>query len=150
MDLSVHYSSETDVWATPQAFYDELNTEFKFVLDPCSSQRNNKTPTYYAIDHSNPARRNGLEADWATEAKQLGGAVFMNPPYGRAIGNWVAKAAATASQGVTVVCLLPARTDTRWFHDHCIKHECRFIKGRLKFGNAKNSAPFPSVVVIMR
>jgi len=74
----------------------------------------------------------------------------MNPPYGREIGKWVKKAYESAQSGATVVCLVPARTDTAWWHDYCAKGEIRFVRGRLKFGGSKNSAPFPSAVVIFR
>ena len=147
---SVHFSSATDDWATPQETFDELDAEFGFVLDPCASSTNHKCNSWYGLDHPDPQRRNGLSADWATEARLLGGPVFMNPPYGRKIANWVEKANLTASAGTTVVCLVPSRTDTRWFHSHCIGNELRFLKGRLKFGNSVNSAPFPSLVVVMR
>jgi hypothetical protein len=80
---------------------------------------------------------------------QGGGAVWLNPPYGRAIKEFVAKADAESKKGITVVCLVPARTDTNWWWDSCIHHEVRFIKGRLKFGGQKNSAPFPSAVIVM-
>lgn len=143
-------SSATDDWATPQATFDELNQEFGFVLDPCASSTNRKCSEWFGLDHPNPLLRDGLKQDWATVADSLGGAVFMNPPYGRDINTWVAKASEEAAKGITVVCLLPARTDTRWFHKYCIHHECRFIKGRLKFGAATASAPFPSVIVVMR
>lgn len=74
----------------------------------------------------------------------------MNPPYGREIGAWMKKADEAAMSGTTVVCLVPARTDTKWWHEHAIHHEVRFIRGRLKFGDAKSNAPFPSAVVVMR
>ncbi|MGD7664880.1 DNA N-6-adenine-methyltransferase [Brevibacillus laterosporus] len=73
---------------------------------------------------------------------------WMNPPYGKEIGKWVKKAFEEASKGATVVCLLPARTDTKWWHEYCMKGEIRLVKGRLKFGDSNNSAPFPSAVII--
>ena len=137
--MNVHFSSKTDNWATPQDFFDELDEEFQFTLDPCASPDNAKCEKYFTKEE------NGLIQSWAGET------VFMNPPYGRAIKDWVKKAYDESKQGATVVCLLPARTDTRWFHDYIYeKAEIRFIKGRLKFGGAKNSAPFPSMVVIFR
>lgn len=146
------FSSATDDWPTPQALYDALDAEFGFALDPCSSVANHKAPLFYAKDHPDPARQNGLEGDWAADALAAAGAVFMNPPYGRGIGPWMAKAAATARAGATVVCLVPARTDTAWFHDHVVAEgaEVRFIRGRVKFGAATTGAPFASLLVIYR
>lgn len=148
----VHFSSASDEWATPQDFFDELNAEFGFVLDVCANRGNAKCASFIPAD--------SLQQDWATIAAALApGPVWMNPPYGRGIGAWVAKAAATARAGVPVVALLPARTDTRWFHEHiwdAARHspregvEVRLIRGRLKFGGSKNSAPFPSAVVVFR
>lgn len=146
-------SSATDDWATPRAFYDLLDAEFGFGLDVCASTGNHKAPAWYGLDHPDPSRRNGLEHDWAAEAARLGGVpCWMNPPYGRSIGDWMRKAAAAAAAGATVVCLVPARTDTAWMWDTCFTpgHEVRFVRGRLKFGTATTAAPFPSAVVIMR
>lgn len=132
---AVHFSSKTDLWSTPQDFYDKLDAEFGFTLDPCSTEQNAKCNKYFT------KKDDGLRQNWDNEV------VFMNPPYGREIKHWVKKA--SEAKGGVVVCLLPARTDTRWFHDYIYnKAETRFIKGRLKFGDAKNSAPFPSMVVI--
>lgn len=134
--MNVHFSSETDMWATPQDTFDKLNQEFDFNLDPCATPENAKCQEFFTKS------QNGLEQDWS------GKRVFMNPPYGRVIGDWVKKA---AGGGALVVCLLPARTDTKWFHNYIYgKAEIRFLKGRLKFGGSKNSAPFPSMVVIFR
>jgi phage N-6-adenine-methyltransferase len=135
---SVHFSSASDNWATPQYIFNELDKEFNFVLDPCSSAENAKCEKHYTIEDD------GLKQDWGI------GAVFMNPPYGREIRVWMDKANDAAKKGATVVCLVPARTDTRWWHDCAIQHEVRFIKGRLKFGGHKNNAPFPSAIVIVR
>lgn len=133
-------SSNTDQWATPQSFFDELNKEFNFGLDLCADDTNHKCKTYFNT------YTDGLSIDWA-EHTHLG-AFWMNPPYGREIGKWVKKA---AESNCLIVGLLPARTDTKWFHDYIYgKAEIRFIKGRLKFGDAKNSAPFPSMLVIWR
>lgn len=136
-DVNVHFSSKTDLWSTPQDFYDKLNGEFNFTLDPCATDDNHKTAKYFTI------KDDGLKQDWSNDI------VFMNPPYGREIGKWVKKA---SESNTTVVCLVPSRTDTRWWHDYVIGGgaEVRFIKGRLKFGNSKNSAPFPSAVVIFK
>lgn len=136
--MNVHFSSKTDEWATPQAMFDSLNREFHFTLDVCATKQNAKCGQYFTREEQ------GLAQQWR-------GTCWMNPPYGREIGKWVAKAANTAWSGLgTVVCLLPARTDTRWWHEYCAKAELRFIRGRLKFGTSKNSAPFPSAIVIFR
>lgn len=136
---SALFSSANDVWETPQEFFDELNEEFHFTLDPCALPTNAKCEKYFTPTD------NGLIQDWGGEK------VFCNPPYGRAIYNWVRKCSEEArKKNTTVVALIPARTDTRYFHKfiyHKAK-EIRFIRGRLKFGGAKNSAPFPSMVVI--
>ena len=133
------FSSKTDLWATPQDFFDELNAEFHFTLDPCATPENAKCAKYFT------AEDDGLKQDWQ------GHTVFCNPPYGRAIKDWVKKCHIEAQKtNTTVVMLIPARTDTAYFHDY-IYHkarEVRFIRGRLKFGNATNSAPFPSMVVV--
>jgi len=137
MNSAVHFSSATDLWSTPQDFYDELNKEFNFTLDPCATNDNAKCAKYFTVEDD------GLSQSWDGEV------VFMNPPYGRVIGDWMKKASESAA---TVVCLVPARTDTRWWHDYVIggDAEVRFIKGRLKFGGQKNSAPFPSAIVIFK
>ncbi|MCD9024343.1 phage N-6-adenine-methyltransferase [Cohnella sp. NL03-T5] len=133
------FSSETDLWATPQSFYDELNAEFHFTLDPCSNGDNAKCERFFTREDD------GLAQNWS------GNVVFMNPPYGRGIGEWMRKAYAESRNGATVVCLVPARTDTRWFHEYVYgKAEIRFVRGRLKFGEATNSAPFPSMIVVYR
>ena len=115
----------------------------------CSATDDWPTP-YYGLDHADPSRRDGLAGDWAADATELGGSAWCNAPYARGVGAWVAKAAATAAAGVTVVALLPARTDTAWFHDHVLAHgaEVRYVRGRLKFGEATSSAPFANLVVI--
>lgn len=136
MKTDLMFSSKTPEWATPQDLFDELNKEFNFTLDPCATKENAKCKKYYTKEDD------GLSKDWYGET------VFMNPPYGREIGKWVKKAALSAT---TVVCLLPARTDTKWFHLYINNvAEIRFIKGRLKFGDSKNSAPFPSMIVIYK
>jgi len=134
--MNVHFSSSTDLWSTPQDFYDKLNKEFHFTLDPCSTDDNHKCDKYFTL------KDDGLSQDWSKDT------VFMNPPYGRGIGDWIKKA---SESNTTVVCLLPARTDTQWFHNYIYnKADMKFIKGRLKFGNSKNSAPFPSMIVIFK
>lgn len=128
------FSSATDLWATPQGFFEELDREFHFTLDACALPENAKCEKYYTPE------QNGLAQPW-------GGVVWCNPPYGREIGKWVEKAATCGAP--IVVMLLPARTDAKWFHTFIYgKAEIRFLQGRLKFGNAKNSAPFPSMVVV--
>lgn len=132
--MSVHFSSATDEWATPPGFAEKYGP---FDLDPAATAENAKAPKYYTRAEC------GLTRDWGT------GRVWLNPPYGRTIGKWVAKAVEAADKGATVVCLLPARTDTRWWHDCVIPFgKVEFLKGRLKFGGAKNSAPFPSALVV--
>lgn len=132
------FSSATNEWATPQDFYNILNKEFNFTLDPCATRQNAKCNKYFTIDD------NGLEQDWSNDI------VFMNPPYGREIKNWVEKAYKESVKGAVVVCLIPARTDTRYWHNWIFNKasEIRFVKGRLKFGGEKNSAPFPSAVIV--
>lgn len=133
------FSSDNEVWSTPQFFYDELNKEFGFNLDPCANSENAKCDKYFTKE------QNGLIQDWG------GYTVFCNPPYGRKISDWVEKCYKEAQKpNTSVVMLIPARTDTKYFHEfiyHKVE-EIRFIKGRLKFGDSKNSAPFPSMVVI--
>lgn len=133
-------TSNTCMWETPQDFFDKLNDEFHFTLDVCAIESNAKCSNYFTPEID------GLKQDW----NKYGGVCWMNPPYGREIIHWVKKAYETSIQGTTVVCLLPSRTDTKWWHEYCMKGEVRFIKGRLKFGGSKNSAPFPSAVVIFR
>jgi phage N-6-adenine-methyltransferase len=132
------YTSVTGEWATPQDLFDRLNEQYgPFTLDPCSSDFNAK-----CFDHFTEVE-DGLAQPWS-------GNVFMNPPYGRQIVKWVAKAWESAKGGAQVCCLLPARTDTAWWHDYCAKGHVEFIRGRVKFGGAKGSAPFPSAVVVFR
>jgi site-specific DNA-methyltransferase (adenine-specific) len=137
--LGVHFSSQTPEWPTPQWLFDALDKEFGFTLDPCSTHTNAKCAKHYTRED------NGLLKSWSDEV------VFMNPPYGDAIANWMAKAhGAAMHEGATVVCLVPSRTDTAWWHRFSMKHEIRFLRGRLKFGDGKNSAPFPSAIIVMR
>ena len=132
------FSSNTDLWSTPKDFYDKLNKVFRFGLDVCALPENAKCQNYFTPDI------NGLDQEW-------NGVCWMNPPYGREISAWVEKAYRSAKKnGATVVCLLPARVDTRWWHDYCAKGEVTFIKGRLKFGGSANSAPFPNAIVVFR
>ena len=138
-NLKALYTSNTDEWATPQEFFDKLNAEFHFTLDPCALPTNAKCAKYYT------PQDNGLSQNWGGEI------VFCNPPYGRAIYDWVRKCSEESKKpNTTIVALIPARTDTRYFHEYIYNkaREVRFVRGRLKFGNSKNSAPFPSMVVV--
>ena len=133
------FSSRSNEWPTPQDFYDKLNAEFSFTLDPCATHENAKCPAYFT------QQQNGLAQDWGKHT------VFCNPPYGRVIGDWARKAYEASMVGATVVLLIPSRTDTAYFHDWIYgKAEVRFVRGRLKFGGSKNSAPFPSMVAVFR
>lgn len=137
MNTDVMFSSQSDMWETPQDLFDKLNDEFHFNLDVCAIASNAKCAAFYSPE------QNGLIQPWH-------GRCWCNPPYGRQVGKWVKKAYDTAYvDGNLVVMLLPARTDTKWFHEYIYgKAEIRFLKGRLKFGGSKNSAPFPSMIVI--
>lgn len=131
-------TSNKDDWETPQALFEKLNKKYNFTLDPCANDLNHKCDKYYTV------KEDGLKQDWTGET------VFCNPPYGRNINAWVKKCA-EESKHATVVMLIPARTDTSYFHDYIYnKAEIEFIRGRLKFevgGVPGNSAPFPSMIV---
>lgn len=136
MRTDVMFSSKTTEWATPQWIFDMLNEKHHFTLDPCATPENAKCDKFYT------EQDNGLLQPWG------GNCVFCNPPYGREIGKWVRKGYTEAqTKNTKVVMLLPARTDTKWFHDYCVKGKIEFIRGRLKFGESNQSAPFPSMVV---
>lgn len=125
-NIRVHFSSITDNWSTPKEVYENLNKEFLFNFDPCPL-----------------GGTNGLNVDWGTST-------FCNPPYSN-IKEWIKYGYIQSLSKRTVVFLIPSRTDTRWWHEYVMKaSEIRFIKGRLKFGNAKNSAPFPSCIVVFK
>jgi phage N-6-adenine-methyltransferase len=143
-------TSLDDTWTTPRDFFDKLNAEFNFGLDAAALQNSTLVPdNWYGPDHPDPAARDALRIDWNHNSR--GRPIWLNPPYGRVIKDWMRKASEVASGGGTVVCLVPARTDTAWWHDYCINaYEIRYIRGRLKFGGQKNSAPFPSAVVVMK
>ena len=142
-------SSSSDTWTTPKYFFDTLNNEFHFGLDAAALSTSTLVPeNWYGPDHPKLDRRDAFAREWAVDAGSK--PIWLNPPYGRAISNWMLKANLTKVSGGVVVCLVPARTDTHWWHNYCLHHEIRFIRGRLKFGDGKNSAPFPSAVVIMR
>lgn len=135
----VMFSSKHGDWSTPQDFFDKLGWQFgPFTLDPCATADNTKCDIFYTEEND------GLKQDWS------GHTVFVNPPYGRGIDRWIEKGFAAGKEADTrVVMLIPARTDTRYWHDYVMKAaKVYFIKGRLKFGNHTNSAPFPSAVVV--
>ena len=135
-------SSKNMCWCTPQDFFDKLNAEFNFVLDPAATEATAKCPLFYTPEVD------GLAQSW-----DRGGAVFCNPPYGREIGKWVKKAFDEARGGFPIVLLIPARTDTAYFHDYIYdKADIRFLRGRIDFedenGSSADAAPFPSMLVI--
>lgn len=144
------FTSTTDDWPTPRDLFETLDREFEFTLDPCASPTNAKCENFFTIEDD------GLNQEWT-------GSVFMNPPYGREIGKWVAKAHESASNGATVVCLIPSRTDTAYWHDYVMHaSEVRFIRSRLHFDNpvhqerkatgqaSAHNAPFPSAVIVFK
>ena len=115
-------------WKTPKALYQALDAEFHFDCDPCPVK----------------PKHDGLENEW-------GNVNYVNPPYGNEITKWIKKGCQENLMGKTVVFLLPSRTDTRWWHDYIMKaDEIRFIRGRLKFDDQKNSAPFPSAIAVFK
>ena len=136
---SALFSSNSDEWATPQEIFDELNREFNFNLDVCATESNHKCNLFFT------QKDDGLSKKWG------GYRVFCNPPYSK-ISEWVKKAYYESfTPNTLIVLLIPARTDTKYFQEYIYnRSEIRFIKGRLKFGNSKNSAPFPSMIVIFR
>jgi phage N-6-adenine-methyltransferase len=140
--LKTMFSSKTPEWGTPQEFFESLDKVFNFTLDPCATDLNHKCDKYFTEED------NGLSQDWQ------GHTVFVNPPYGRGLKDWVKKSyEESLKKGTTVVMLIPARTDTKYFHKYCMKEakEIYFVKGRLSFEGdtgTSNSAPFPSIVVI--
>ena len=136
MNASSFFTSKTDEWATPDDFFEKYDRIYHFQLDVCATPENAKCARYFT------KADDGLSRDW-----NVGGCVWMNPPYGRSIIDWMRKAYETSLQGTTVVCLLPARTDTRWWHEYAMRGDIEFIRGRLRFGDGANSAPFPSAVV---
>lgn len=140
MNADLLFSSRDDSWATPQYLFDALSREFRFDLDACASEHNHKCALYYTKE------MDGLAWPWL-------GRVWMNPPYGRTIGHWIKKAHEETLSGRAecVVCLVPARTDARWFQDNAIyADEIRFIRGRIMFGESKTNAPFPCALIVFR
>lgn len=136
--MRIHHSSNKGDWETPRELFDQLNAEFKFSLDAAASRKNTKVVSYYTKED------NGLVQPWK-------GTVWVNPPYGRGIDKWVEKAIASARAGATVVMLMPARFDTRW-GQALLNHadEVRYVAGRVTFVGAKDPAPFPSAIAILR
>lgn len=133
---NVHFSSNSDLWATPQDLFDRLNARWRFTLDVCATPENAKCPRFFTkVD-------DGLAQVWD-------GVFWMNPPYGREIPLWMEKAVRSWKTGASGVCLVPARTDTAWFQDFAMQGRVEFIRGRLKFGGHTNSAPFPSALIML-
>lgn len=128
-------------WATPRALFEMLDREFRFTLDVCADRETATCEEFFSTS--------ALDRAWVPVTD---GAVWCNPPYGRDIGRWVEKALREARHACPIVCLLPARTDTQWWHDYCMKGEIRFLRGRLSFDDTKckGRAPFPSAIVIFR
>lgn len=159
MKNSVHFMSEKMDWETPQWLFYELDKEFDFNIDVCATNKNTKCD-YWFTEHDD-----ALSVSWSD---YLSSPVicWMNPPYGREIKHWIRKASTEAEKSCTVVCLIPYRPDTQYWFDYIWEPtpfgstwyarkpregvEVRALKGRLKFGNAENSAPFPSAIVIFR
>lgn len=133
--LEVHYSSRTSDWSTPADLFNELNDVFHFDLDACADASNAKCLRYFTKE------QDAIKQRWE-------GSVFMNPPYGREIAAFMRKAYKESLLGATVVCLVPSRTDTDWWHRYARRGQIIFLRGRLRFGNAHASAPFPSAIVI--
>ncbi len=134
------FSSRSDEWETPPSLFSKLDEEFHFTIDVCANSQNRKCDCFYSKEED------GLKQIWK-------GVCWMNPPYGRVIGQWVEKAyRSTLETASAVVCLLPARTDMAWWHDYVIPHsaEIRFLRGRIRFSNAKAGAPFPSAIVVFK
>jgi phage N-6-adenine-methyltransferase len=133
----VLYSSAAEEWPTPSAFFTKLNRRYHFTLDPCATAENAKCRLFFT------KQQDGLQQDWGTHS------VFCNPPYGRAVSKWARKCFEASQGGALVVLFVPARTDTRWFHSWVQgKADIEFIRGRLRFGGADTSAPFPSMLAI--
>ena len=133
MNKEVMFSSKTDLWATPQELFDKYNAIYHFETDVCATPENAKCDKFYTPE------MDGLKQEWK-------GVCWCNPPYGRQIGKWVEKGCKSFA---TVVMLLPARTDTKWFHDYCLPYgKIEFLRGRLNFGGCETSAPFPSMIVV--
>lgn len=138
MNKELHFKSDIQTWETPKAFFDQLNRLFGFTLDACASSENAKVGNYYTVE------QNALTQEWQ-------GVVWCNPPYGREQVKFIQKAYdESVKHGSTVVCLIPARPDTKVWQDLIFAKadQVCFIKGRLKFGNSKDAAPFPSALIV--
>ena len=133
-------SSKTNEWTTPQSLFDKLNDEFGFTLDPCCQVETAKCQKYYT------QKENGIIQDWSNDV------VFMNPPYGGHTGDWIKKALDESRAGATVVCLIVSATDRSYWHEYIFPYasEIRFLRGRIKFGDSKSTAPFASAIIIFR
>ena len=131
-----HSASANVEWSTPQDLFDALDSEFRFTLDVCATAENAKCGAFFSPD------QDGLSQVWR-------GVCWMNPPY-RGIAAWMRKAYESATAGAVVVCLIRARTDTRWWHEYAMRGEVRFLRGRLSFGDGQGRAPFPSAIVVFR
>lgn len=152
MNKALMFSKASDEWSTPQDWFDQLDREFDFTIDVAASEANAKCWAYYS------KKADALTIDWREDSGEFPPTCWLNPPYSKC-RPFIWKAALEASKGCTVVCLVPSRTDTRWWHEHvwdCATNaarpgvEIRFLKGRLKFGGATAGAPFPSVVIVFR
>lgn len=139
MNNELMFSSKDHTWETPIEFFEKVDKEFNFNIDVCAVSETAKCKKYYTPEVD------GLTQEWK-------GTCWMNPPYGREIVKWIEKAYKESIKGATVVCLIPARTDTKYWHDYIFPYaaEIRFIKGRLKFGKSKNTAPFPSALIVFK
>ena len=138
----VLFSSKKEDWETPNKLFEELDREFHFTLDACANEKNHKCINYFDEE------KNGLVQDWSDQV------VFCNPPYGRKLYDWVKKAYEESKKAnTTIVLLIPSRTDTRYFHEYLYEKEnveLRFLKGRIQFKGAKYSAPFPSLIAVLK
>jgi site-specific DNA-methyltransferase (adenine-specific) len=135
MSTGLFYTEQRQDWATPRDLFEALDREFHFTLDVCASAENAKVPQHLTEED------NALMLEWS-------GACYMNPPYAK-MEQWVRKAHLEACRGAVVVCLLPVRTDTSWWHEWVTKaREVRFIRGRVRFEGTTSSAPFASAVVV--
>jgi site-specific DNA-methyltransferase (adenine-specific) len=141
---SAVFSKNSDEWETPAALFEILDKEFHFQVDAAATKENAKLSVYFEDLDAVPT----LETNWYL--KDAWERFWLNPPYSK-IGAFMKKAYEESLKGAVVVCLIPSRTDTAYWHDYCMKaHEIRFIRGRLKFGDGKGSAPFPSCIVIFK
>ena len=138
LTIKYHYPSKAYEWKTPDDLFTTLDEEFHFTLDVCATKENTKCLNYFSSEE------NGLIQNWVPNR------CWMNPPYGREIIKWMRKAYEENLRGALVVCLVPSRTDTRWWHNYVMMGEIHFLRGRLYFNNGKTRAPFPSAVVIFR